>query len=322
MRRRAWIYTILFCCQCATSSAQQIDNALSYKNISSEKYFRLNYENDFFSATDEYYTQGIHVELVSPSIKKFPLSKLLIHPHNTYTRFGIGLEHNGYTPSSIQHSELLYGDRPFAACLMLKSFQISTDTEDKYRLSSSIVTGVIGQAAGGAEMQTGIHRWLNNVTPQGWIYQIHNDAIINYQVDLEKQVLAYSNILSIDADAIAHVGTLSDKAALGITIMGGYFDNPYSAKPANKKHFRMYAYEHSQVNIVGYDATLQGGMFNHSSPYTVPATDITRIVLENRFGFVVVYRNVSLEYFQSYLSREFKTGSYHVWGGIQIAFSI
>lgn len=312
----------LFYCELIPGFAQQIDNTLSFKNINTDKYFRLNYENDFFSATDMYYTQGIHLEIISPAIKNFPLSNLLIHPSNTYTRYGIGLEHNGYTPSSIQHSELLVGDRPFAACLMLKAFQISIDTPHKYRLLSSIVMGVIGQAAGGAEMQTGIHKWLNNVTPQGWIYQVHNDAIINYQADYEKQLYAYGNILCIDADAIGHVGTFNDKLSLGTTIMAGYFDSPYSTQKTQKKHFRIYAYEHAQVNFVGYDATLQGGMFDHTSPYTISASDITRVVLENRFGFVVVYRNIFLEYFQSYLSREFSTGDYHVWGGIQVAFGI
>lgn len=321
MKKLAILCCILNCLF-TTIHAQQIDNILSFKNINTDKYFRLNYENDFFSATDMYYTQGIHLELVSPAIKNFPLSKLLVYPSNKYTSYGIGIEHNGYTPNSIQHSELLVGDRPFAACLMLKSFQVSIDTISHYRISSSIVAGVIGQAAGGAEMQTGIHKWLNNVIPKGWIYQIHNDAIINYQVGYEKQLYAYNNIVSIDADAIGHVGTLNDKVAIGTTIMLGYFDSPYSSRETQKKHFRIYAYEHAQVNLVGYDATLQGGIFNHTSPYTIPAGDITRVVLENRFGFVVVYRNVFLEYFQSYLSREFSTGDYHVWGGIQIAFAM
>ncbi len=171
-------------------------------------------------------------------------------------------------------------------------------------------------------MQTGIHRWLNNVTPHGWIYQIHNDAILNYQVDYEKQLVSYSKFLSIDIDAIAKAGTLNDKIGVGTTIIIGYFGSPYKRTTAEKKHLRIYAYEHAQVNLVGYDATLQGGVFDHSSPYTIPTSNITRATFENRFGFVISYKRIFLEYFQSFLSPEFSTGDYHVWGGIQLAFGL
>ena len=118
-------YTLLFSFTAfiqTAAIAQAIDNTLSYKNINSDKYFRLNYENDFFSSTDKYYTQGIHLELVAPWVKQFPLSKTLIHPNFSYIRYGIGLEHEGYTPSSISDPHILYGDRPFAGCFFLKTF--------------------------------------------------------------------------------------------------------------------------------------------------------------------------------------------------------
>lgn len=303
-------------------SAQEIDNTLSYKNINCDRYFRLNYENDFFSATDIYYTQGVTIELVSPSLSAFPLSKLLLHPHYGSTRYGIALEHDGYTPTSIGHDEILYGDRPFAATLTFKSFQISIDTIKKQRFSTTLTAGIIGPAAGGAEMQTGIHRALNNVIPHGWPNQIHNDAILNYQVDYEKQLVSLGKIFSIDGDAIARVGTLSDKAGLGFTLMMGYFDSPFGTNIAKGKNFRLYAYDHPQVNIVGYDATLEGGLFNHSSPYTIASSQLNPITFQNRFGFVLEYRRIYLEYFQSYLSREFEKGTYHVWGGIQLAFGL
>jgi lipid A 3-O-deacylase len=302
--------------------AQAIDNALSFKNINSDSYFRLNYENDFFSATDIYYTQGIHVELVAPWVRQFPMSRLLFAPHYSNVRYGIGLEHDGYTPTSISSDDILYGDRPFAACLFLKTFAIATDSVHHQRFSTAISTGVIGQAAGGAEMQTGIHRWLHDITPHGWQYQVHNDAIINYQADYEKQLAAVPKLFSLDASGMARAGTLSDKASGGFTLMFGYFDSPFLTETARKSNFRIYAYEHPEVDAVGYDATLQGGLFNQSSPYTIGSGNMERVTFGNRFGFVVVYRRLYLEYFQSYLSNEFKTGNYHVWGGVQIAFGL
>jgi hypothetical protein len=304
------------------SMAQAIDNTLSYKNINTDSYVRINYENDFFSSTDIYYTQGLHLEVVAPFAKRFPLSKLLQHPHFSNIRYGIGAEHDGYTPRNFSNPQILYGDRPFAACLFLKTFLIATDTDKKQRFSSSVSTGVIGQAAGGMEMQTGIHRWLHDITPHGWPNQIHNDAILNYQADYEKQLVSINHLFSLDADCVARAGTLSDKAGAGITLLMGYFDSPFSSVVAGKNSFRIYAYEHPEVDMVGYDATLQGGLFNHTSPYTLPSSAINRVTFQNRFGFVVIYKRIYLEYFQSLLSSEFKGEDFHVWGGIQIAFGI
>lgn len=317
------IYTCLLACLYpALTQAQAIDNTLSYKNINTDGYFRLNYENDFFSATDIYYTQGIHAEVVSPWVKKFPLIKLLLHPHYDYVRYGLGLEHEGYTPTSISSDKALIGDRPFAACFFLKTFVMATDTVNKQRFSTSISTGLIGPGAGGKEMQVGIHKALHDITPHGWSNQVQNDAILNYQSDYEKQLLSLGHLFSLDADAMARVGTLSDKVAIGSSIMIGYFDSPFSSAVAGKNSFRIYAYEHPEFDVIGYDATLEGGVFNKTSPYTISAADISRITFQNRFGFVVIYHRMYLEYFQSYVSNEFKMGNYHVWGGVQIAFGI
>lgn len=301
--------------------AQAIDNTASYKNIAADHYVRLNYENDFFAATDKYYTQGIHLELVAPEIHNFPLSHPLLHLPGCTMKYGLGLEHEGYTPSSISNPAILYGDRPFAACFFLKTFAISTDPLNGRRLSSSLSTGVIGQAAGGMEMQTGIHRWLKNITPHGWPNQVHNDAIINYQIDYEQQLVHVKDNFALIASGTGRAGTLSDLIGIGTTIMAGRFDSPFTVGNENVRNFRIYAYEHLGVNLVGYDATMQGGVFNHTSPYTLSAGDIARTVFQNRFGFVVAWQHLHLEYFQSLLSNEFKTGNFHVWGGVQIAVS-
>ena len=322
MQIRNTITALLVCLLPLAVGAQAIDNTLSYKNINSDRYFRINYENDFFSGTAKYYTQGIHLELVAPWVQKFPLSKLLVHPRYSYIRYGLGAEHEGYTPTSITNPAILYGDRPFAACLFLKTFLIAIDSVKKQRFSTALSTGVIGQAAGGAEMQTSIHKWLGDYTPRGWPNQIHNDAILNYQVNYEKQLLSAGKVFCWDADGMARAGTLSDKAGIGTTLMFGYFDSPFSSAIARGSNFRIYAYERPGVNFIGYDATLQGGLFDKTSPYTISANNIERVTFENRFGLVMVYRRVYLEYFQSLLSSEFSTGDYHVWGGIQVAFGL
>ncbi len=306
-------------------NAQEIDNTLSFKNLNTDSYFRINYENDYFAATDQYYTQGFSFELVDPWMKNFPLSKTLVHPKFSTLKYGLAIEHNGYTPTSIGSDAILYRDRPFAADFSLKSFVIGIDSVRNQRFTTTLSAGIIGPGAGGKEMQTYIHKQTDNATPHGWNNQVQNDLLLNYQVDYQKQLVAYRNIFSLSGDAVARIGTVNDKLGIGGTLMIGYFDSPFSPdapKGSVKRHFRIYAYEHPMFHVVGYDATLQGGLFNKTSPYTIASQDMERILFENRFGFVLNYQRLYLEYFQSVRSRQFTTAQMNVWGGIQIAFGI
>jgi lipid A 3-O-deacylase len=71
---------------------------------------------------------------------------------------------------------------------------------------------------------------------------------------------------------------------------------------------------------VGYDATLEGGLFNRSSVYTIPGADINRLTLQNKFGLVLIFHSFYIEYYHTGLTEEFKTSLYHKTGGIQIGF--
>ena len=158
------------------TNAQIIDPAVTFKTIHQKSYFRFHYDNDFFTKSDEYYSQGITLDYVHPALKHNPLSKLLIKPRNSYKQYGISFNLFGYTPTSILSDSILFGDRPYAAAIDVSSFVSTTDTARKIRLSSTVMIGVIGPAGLGNEIQTGIHRWLKNPLPHGWQYQVKNDV--------------------------------------------------------------------------------------------------------------------------------------------------
>ncbi len=300
--------------------AQRISNTVLYRNVSSQKYFRLYYENDYFSTTDKYYTQGINLEYVHPVIGNFFTSRLLIRSTSKEVKFGVSLEQEGYTPTSIAHSEILTGDRPFAACLFLKTFSIVNDPTRRERVSSSLSAGVIGPIAGGKAIQETLHRWINYTMPQGWQHQIRNDAILNYQIEYERGLFVRENYFSLSGKAGARVGTFNTKAYAGAIIMTGYFDDPFKNFSNRKRKNQVYLYVEPLLNIVGHDATLQGGLFNRTSPYTIASNDINRVVFQGNTGLVFKINTVHLEYFQSFLTKEFKTGNSHLWGGIRIGW--
>ncbi len=307
-------------------TGQAIDNTASFRIIDAKKYVRLHYENDYFTATDFYYTQGINLEIVDPTYYKFPLSKLLVAPKGTQRQFGISIEHNGYTPTSIESNDILYGDRPFAAALMLKSFAMSTDSARRRRITSSLSVGIIGPAAGGYEMQRAIHKWIGGQEPFGWQYQIQNEVVINYEAGLEKNIVSLSDNFLINGFATARIGTLSTKLSLGSVIMFGRFNSSiaaiFSGKNNSQRKVRFHLYAQPLINVIGYDATLQGGLFNHTSPYTISSDEVSRVTFQANYGGVLSFGSVQLEYFKTIISKEFETGTYHRWGGIRVAVKL
>jgi lipid A 3-O-deacylase len=302
--------------------AQHISNTALYRDVSSLKYFRIHYENDYFSGTDIYYTQGINLEYVHPAVERLLSSKLLLRSSTKETKFGISLEHEGFTPTSLTHPEILYGDRPFAACLFLKTFSIVNDPERMERISSDFSAGVIGPAAGGEQIQEAIHRVVKATLPQGWQNQIQNDVILNYQADYERGLLHYDKYFLFSGVAGLRAGTFNTKATLGTSLMMGYFDNPFTNFSKQKSKTQVYLYGEPLLNLVGYDATLQGGLINKSSPYTISSPAISRYVFQGNSGLVIKLNGLQLEYFQTFLSKEFITGHYHIWGGVRVGWQI
>lgn len=320
MPKYVFFILILICQIPVKVFSQAMDNTVAYRNITGYKYFRINYENDFFTGTDRDYTQGILIEKVHPGIRQFFLTKILWHPANSFFKYGLALEHNAYTPVEIDQYKIQYGDRPYAGVLMLKTFLIATDPQKKQRISVSFNTGVIGPAAGGEQMQRTIHHWISYIQPEGWHNQIQNDLVLNYQVNLEKEFYRVNNQFSVTGYSSARAGTLSDKISGGFSFEFGNVQSAFQLPVHLKRHFQWYLYDHIAGNAVAYDATLQGALFNHSSVYTIPASQISRLTLQNRFGLVLIFRGLYLEYYRTGTTEEFTTSSYHRTGGLQIGF--
>jgi lipid A 3-O-deacylase len=303
-------------------NAQLIEHSTILRTVDAEKYIRLHYDNDYFTKSDEYYSQGIGLEWVTPGLKKFPISRLLWQPLAVEARFGLMLHSFGYTPTTISRDEILYGDRPFSASINLKTFSVQTDPVRHQQFTAAFTIGVIGPLAMGKEMQTGIHRALNNKIPQGWQHQIHNDIILNYQLNYEKQLLAIPNTFSLNSTSEIRLGTLNTKLNTGLNFMTGWFNDRYTPVGSKKRKFEVYVFGQGRVNLVGYDASLQGGFFNKNSPYTISRHDISPVVFQADGGVVMNFRSVYLSYTQSFLTREFKTGKTHRWGGVSLGFRL
>jgi lipid A 3-O-deacylase len=287
-----------------------------------EGYFRFMYENDFFSATDRYYTQGIQVVFIHKLVKYSPLSKTLIPlGKNSRNYYGIQAEQDCFTPRSIRHEEIFYGERPFCATAFVSHSLRSLDPVKKQSLNTQLDIGGLGPCARCEDEQKAIHKALVNIYPLGWEHQIRNDVILNYRASFEKGIV---NTRSFELMGItaARLGTLYTDLGLGIHArfgkMNPYFNNlGLSKSPWKKKSnhkFSAYAFLKANGRLVGYNASLQGGLFNRTSVYTVSPGNVSRVVIDGMGGVVMAYKRVSLEYSKAYITPEFKGGFDHGWG--------
>jgi lipid A 3-O-deacylase len=171
----------------AQNLSAQFDSA-AFKN--NDHFFRVVYDNDLFSGTDRYYTQGVIIEMSVPALSAWPLSKILV-PLNKLANnyYWSAFEQDCFTPKSIRRDTVNRFDRPYAALLYYSRYLLSMNDRRKQRLSTRLDLGVIGPLAGGRETQTAIHRATNNDEPLGWQHQLKNDLLLNYSLAIEQGLL-------------------------------------------------------------------------------------------------------------------------------------
>jgi len=312
---------IFFCLTFVTVVAQKIDENASFRSLQTESYFKFNYDNDYFANRDRDYTQGYSFTLSQPWLSKNPLNHLFFSLKNSTTQHALTLEHIGFTPEDYVSLDIQFNDRPFAAAIMLKTIKTAIQEQKKIRFVSAFSFGLIGPGAFGKEMQVGIHELTGNKIPQGWQNQIKNDVVLNYSLSLEKEVFRYKSLAALQAFSTVQVGTLFTHATLGSTLTLGLINNPYQ-NIAQQKGFKLYAFFQPSVNLVGYDATLQGGLFNNKSPYTINSDDVERVTAQNNYGIVLQTSGFYLEYSRAILSKQFNTDGVSKWGGIKLGFKI
>ncbi len=305
--------------------SQAIQSTGTERAVSADAFWRVTYENDFFTATDRFYTQGILIEVVHPRLQARLFEQLLFAPSHSRRRFGVAFEDNGYTSRDLKQATIPVGDRPYAGTKQLRAFVIANDTTTGGLTTSSLTLGVIGPAAGGREIQTYLHRKTGNTIPMGWTHQIHNDVILNYEIATERVLQRVGRRADVSAAASVRAGTFHTAAIIGTTLRAGRLRSDASSSipaapsvtpPAARTARAIFAYVKPQLQVVGYDATLQGGLFNRSSPYTIASGDVSRTVYRQQIG--LVYRSATryVELTHIYTSPAFRGGAAHRTGGI------
>ena len=280
---------------------------------------RVIFDNDIFDNTDYYYTNGVRFELVLPFAEQSPVNKILLGIKSSDFGFsGFSVTQNIYTPVNPETTEIDYGDRPFSAYLTIGQFRETYQMERKLQIKSALDLGIMGPSSMGETVQSSIHY----LEPTGWKYQMQNSFLINYYINIEKGLYSSPN-LEINIAGQANVGTLYNKLGGGLNFRLGSFMPVYrgpttSCNYTRKKQWQYWFFMSGTTNLVAYDATLQGGLFDNKSPYVIADSKLNRMIFKASAGLAVYYYRFGVEIENFYLTPEFEGARHFMYGRIKL----
>jgi hypothetical protein len=280
------------------------------------------FDNDIFFQTDYYYTSGISIFFTHPLISKSPISKLFLPSRNRSDKVyhGISILHEMYTPTDTPSDTVKAGDRPYAASLSLNQFQLVENNELGYRITSNFNLGVIGEFAFGEEIQSLIHSITPSEQPVGWENQIRNDILLNYSLRYDKRFFQ-SNYIEGLGFGTATLGTVNTDLSLGVKFRFGFMDSYFNSfAPQKKSGFKTWLELGYSAKLVAYNAYLQGGMINHTSPYVIPASEIERLIHSLEMHYFIQYNRHRIMFEGYMLSSEFEGAMWHSWGRVSYQY--
>ena len=300
------------------------------------KSFRLTIDNDFLNyrgrGTDRYYTNGLQMEYSYPQKeRKFFGSTLLLRPWND----SVNLAHWKitqlmFTPDDISETEILYKNRPYAGALFVTRGFTTFSHALNLSLHSEIDIGLIGPVSFAKNVQTWVHGVIRYNKPKGWDNQIKTDIVLNYNIDLDKQVINGKNFQG-NLKLASRAGTLFNDLSIGFGLkagklyscLHGYQDDCMIFKKNKSANSEVYFFSRGQLKFVLGNSLLQGG-FIHSFKnggndfYHIDEEDMKRIVSVYETGVVINKLKWGFLFSQNFISPEFNMARTQLFGRLSI----
>ena len=175
-------------------------------------------ENDSFSSTDQYYTNGIKIGGGIPADK---VSDLFTRPPNALldaitdgasNHFGLFIGQNLYTPRDITIAAPQPNDRPWAAWAYIGAVAQSVKEDRLHTVEFDL--GFVGPPALGRQVQTFWHDIIDAPEPKGWDNQIRGEPgfMLTY---MHKRRYGDSNGVQFVPHAGLTIGTIMTLARAG-----------------------------------------------------------------------------------------------------------
>lgn len=284
-------------------------------------------DNDLYTSSknDMYYTNGL--ELFYRFLSKNDNEKI----NKKVTEFRAG--QYIYNPRFINETAVDINDRPFTAYLFAEAGR-SFFYQSESVLKTNFQLGFMGPNALGEETQVGFHKIIGYKKVYGWENQLHNAFAVQAHIMYSKKMFPskHNDFVDLHFHSEANLGTIFTGLSTGFMARFGfkkllpiYDSNMYHASVNSQIQTdirEFYFYAMPSVNYQFYDATIEGSMFNDTSPITF---DLEPLRFNIEAGLKYRYNNFNISYSFLYRGRELNdpginTNAGYFYGSIRMGF--
>jgi lipid A 3-O-deacylase len=306
------LFFLLFCSSFAYS--QSFKNEVGFKS-----------DNDSYLAqgSDRYYTNGLFLyfrHATDQQKLKAGLEKKTYEISAGQMMFN---PYSGYAPDPATQ------DRPFAGYLYAGG-TMNWFYSDESIISASAQIGTTGKNSLGEAGQKLLHKTFGFYDVGGWDYQIKNELAVNLSAQYTKLLTRTAgNAVEFSFEGYANLGTTFSGVGAGLLFRTGnlnqLFNSAYThaaignnAKTKSLVKREMFFYAKPQLNVVAYDATIQGSMFNNNSPVTFSQKPV---VFAQQLGIDYSVDRFTADFGVLFKTKEIKSAARaHQWGSITVSY--
>jgi len=313
MKLKLWLFAIaLF--TCLGSFAQSFKNEFGFKS-----------DNDayLFYGQDRYYTNGLFIYFRHATDQQKLGEKL------EKLTYEVSAGQKMFNPISGNVADPAKQDRPFAGYLYAGG-NVNLFYKNERIIKAGLEVGTVGPDALGEDAQKLLHDIVGFYEIDGWKYQIKNELAVNLSAQYT-QLLHRSAKKDVDFsfEGYANAGTTFSGAGVGVLFRAGninqLFNSGYTnsvisnnAKTEKLVKREAFFYAKPQLNVIAYDATIQGSMFNDDSPVTFKQKPL---VFAQQIGFNYSSPRFTFDFGLLFKSKEVKsTAKAHQYGTISMLY--
>ncbi|KIO76222.1 hypothetical protein TH53_16300 [Pedobacter lusitanus] len=294
--------------------AQSFKNELGFKS-----------DNDSYLAqgSDRYYTNGLFLyfrHATDQQKLKAGLEKKTYEISAGQMMFN---PYSGYAPDPAKQ------DRPFAGYLYIGGM-MNWFYSNESIISVSAQIGTTGKNSLGEAGQKLLHKTFGFYDVGGWDYQIKNELALNLSAQYTKLLTRTAgNAVELSFEGYANLGTTFSGAGASLLFRTGnlnqLFNSAYThaavgnhAKTKSLVKREMFFYAKPQLNVVAYDATIEGSMFNNNSPVTFSQKPV---VFAQQLGIDYSVDRFTADFGVLFKTKEIKSvARAHQWGSISVSY--
>lgn len=179
--------------------------------------FSVQFENDLFGSTDQFYTNGVKLNWSSPDLTQYRDNKQLpkwtvplinqlplINQPGLQRNIAFSLGQKIFTPINIRRTDLIKDDRPYAGWLYFGTAFHNKNFRELDTLELQI--GLIGPASLAENAQNSVHKYRDIAQAKGWNNQLHNELGVALIYDHKKRIILSGKTRKMGMDIITHYG--------------------------------------------------------------------------------------------------------------------